>query len=65
MADFSNILYEKLNLLRESYRDFFAAEHEDPGCGYAAFISVCNTTERATVLRGTGDSPAAGYSLGC
>ncbi len=65
MADFSNKLYEKLDLLRESYSDFFAGEHDNPGCGYAAFISLCNTTDRASVVRGAGDSPAAAWERAC
>lgn len=65
MADFSNRLNEKLNLLRERYRDFFAAAGEKSEYGYAAFISVCNTTERASVLRGTGDDPEAAWENAC
>ena len=65
MADFSNRLNEKLNLLRESYRDFFATAGEKSEYGYAVFISVCNTTERASVLRGTGDDPEAAWENAC
>lgn len=64
MADFSNILNEKLKLLKESFREFFAVAGTSE-YGYAAFISVCNTTERATVLRGNGDTPEAAWESAC
>ncbi|MGN1339637.1 MAG: glycosyl hydrolase family 88 [Oscillospiraceae bacterium] len=64
MADFSNRLYEKLELIRESYRGFFENAGESE-YGFAAFVSVCNTTERATVLRGNGDTPEAAWESAC
>lgn len=64
MADFSNKLNEKLKLLNDSFRDFFAAAGASE-YGYAAFVSVCCTTERATVLRGIGDTPEAAWESAC
>lgn len=64
MADFSNILITKLNLLHESMSSFFAAAVESE-YGYAAFVSVCGKTERASVLRGSGDTPEAAWDNAC
>lgn len=58
-------LNQKLGLLRSTYHDFFEEAPGNPGCGYAAFISVCDTAVRASVLRGTGDSPEAAWDNAC
>lgn len=65
MTDYSNKLNEKLNLLRDSYQEFFGSAPGNSNCGYAAFISVCNTTERAVVLRAVGDTPEAAWDNAC
>lgn len=73
MSDFSNKLDEKLALLRESFLDGgdfsgllerFAPAMK-AGREYAAFISVCDTTVRATVLRGHGGTPEAAWNSAC
>ncbi len=73
MSDFTNKLDEKLALLRESFLDGgdfselmerFAPAMKAGG-EYAAFISVCDTTVRAAVLRGHGGTPEAAWNSAC
>lgn len=65
MADNSNLLDKKLGLLWDSFRAYFDETETVSGFGFAAFVSVCNTTERATVLRGTGNTPEAAWEKAC
>lgn len=73
MSDFTNKLDEKLALLRESFLDGgdFSALQEcfvpamKAGGEYAAFISVCDTTVRASVLRGHGGTPETAWNSAC
>ena len=73
MSDFTNKLDEKLALLRDSFLDGgdFPQMQErfapamKAGGEYAAFISVCDTTVRAAVLRGHGGTPEAAWNSAC
>ncbi len=60
-----DLLNKKLDLLRSSYHDFFEAAPGNPGCGFAAFVSVCDTTVRASVSRGVGGSPEEAFEHAC
>ena len=73
MSDFTNKLDEKLALLRESFLDggdfSLLQERFSPamktGGEYAAFISVCDTTVRAAVLRGHGGTLESAWNSAC
>lgn len=67
MADYSMKLKEKLELIRGSFDKAGIFNRKGAGCEKvcAAFISVCSTTERATVLRGAGSDPAQAWERAC
>mgnify|MGYP004458731057 FL=1 len=72
IAEYLNSLEKKLDILRGSYSENGGFEKmaadsaaEMNGGKYAAFISICDIETRASVLRGSGDSPEAAWDCAC